>query len=227
MELDEMKVVWTRMNQLLESQQRQSVQNSLNQKLRRVHSGLRPLFWGQVLQIFFGVAIILLAVGYWSANGETWYRFVCGIVLHIYGIVVIMMAGVTLGRIHAIDYSEPVVSIRKRVARLSSTYVLNGMMVGLPWWLLWVVVVVILAGYGGQDLLATRPLWVVLSAVVGMVGLIATWVFHKWAHQPVRAGFGKRLDENAAGRSLASAQKILNEIREFEQESSDGFGAVP
>jgi hypothetical protein len=221
MEMDEMKHVWSRMNQLLENLERQTGQLRLRGELGRIRTGLRPLFWGQILQILFGVAIILLAVGYWSANWQVWYRLVIGIILHVYGVSVIMMAGMTLGRIQGIDYSESVVSIRRQIAKLKSTCVLNGMICGLPWWILWILVVVVLAGYGGKDLVAAQPMWVALSVVAGVFGLLATWAFHRWSHQPARAGLGKRLDDNAAGASLKRVCGILEELQQFESETSD------
>jgi hypothetical protein len=225
MDLDQMKLAWNRMNQLLENQQRQLVQIRLDQELKRVRSSLRPLFWGQVWQIVLGILVILFAVGYWSANIDVWYRLASGIVMHIYGVVVIIMAGITLGCLRDIDYAQPVLTIRRRVARLKSTYVLNGMIVGLPWWLLWILLAVMVAGYGGRDLIADCPQWILWSAAVGVVGLWGTWMFHQWAHRPVRSGWGKRLDAGAAGASINKAQRIIAELEAFENEQGQSNGA--
>jgi hypothetical protein len=224
MELDEMKLVWSRMNEFLESQRQHSFELRIDQSLERVRTGLRPLYWGQILQIGFGFAMILLAVSYWSDNVGVWYRLVTGLILHVYGIAVIMMAGITIGQICGIDYAEPVISIRRRIARLSSTYILNGLIVGLPWWVLWVLVIAVLASFGGVDLLGAQPIWILLCIGFGGLGLMGTWIFHRWSHAPSRADWGKRLDANAEGASLNRAQRILEELREFELEAESEEG---
>ncbi len=223
MELDELKLAWLRMNDLLDKQQqmqqRRVFELKVAQTLKQVQSAFRPLYWGQILQIALGVAMILLAVSYWSPAPNLWYRWVVAIILHVYGITIIVMAGVTLGQIRSIDYSEPVVSIRRRVASLKSTCLVNGIVAGLPWWILWCLVVVVLASYYGYDLLASEPLWFMLSIALGVVGLLGTWMFHRWAYHPIRAQFGQRLDADAAGASISQAHRILNELREFEEET--------
>ncbi len=70
----------------------------------------------------------------------------------------------------------------------------------------------------GVDLYLTAPGMVVCSTLFGLGGLLATWLFHRWSHQPARAKLGQRLDDSAAGNSLAKARMILEQVRQFEQE---------
>ena len=218
MELDELKQVWQRLESTLQKPNTAIEQQRVDRELGRVKGSLRPLYWGQVCQILFGILVISLAVCYWTQNLGVWYRVATGVVVHIYGVITIIMAGLTLARINRIEYSLPVMLIQQRLAELRAMFVLNGMLVGLPWWLLWIPSMAIIFGLLGVDLYLTAPAMVVCATLFGLGGLLATWLFHRWSHQPTRASLGQRLDDSAAGNSLGKARLILEEVRQFERE---------
>ncbi len=218
MELEEMKSAWQRMDLLLQKQENLLQKTEVDRQLRRARQGLRPLFWGQVCQLVVAILLILLAVSYWTGNRDVWYRLACGLVVHAYGVMVVVLSGITISKIAQIDYSEPVTTIQKKLARLRSFYILNGMLTGLPWWLLWIPAMTVLFGLLGQDLFMNAPGLVRWGTIGGMAGLLGTWIFHRWAHHPRRAEFGERLDRGAAGGSLAKAQRALREVHQFEAE---------
>src|SRR3546814_10367088 len=73
--------------------------------------------------------------------------------MHVYGIAVIIFGGVMLGRISRIDFSTPVLNLQKQLASVRRQYVIGGMCVGLPWWLLWVpcAMLVFMALFGRSE----------------------------------------------------------------------------
>src|SRR3546814_19617017 len=87
----------------------------------------------------FGVSLVLLAASVWNENLHQTHLLVAGLVMHVYGIAVIIFGGVMLGRISRIDFSTPVLNLQKQLASVRRQYVIGGMCVGLPWWLLWEV----------------------------------------------------------------------------------------
>jgi hypothetical protein len=218
MELEEMKATWLQMDRVLQKQDEQIMKIEVDRQLGRARRGLRPLFWGQVCQMLVAIGLMILAANYWTENRDVWYRLASGIVVHVYAVITVVLAGITISRIVKIDYSSPVVVIQKQLAKLRSFYILSGMLTGLPWWLLWMPVMAVIFGLLGSDLFANSPGLVLWCTVGGVVGLIGTLLFHRWAHQPKRSGLGRRLDINAAGGSLAKAQKALREIQQFEME---------
>ncbi len=218
MKIDEMKEVWNKMNETIEANHSFSRFVFVRDESRRAGTSLRPLFWGQICQIVFGVILILLAVGHWTTYADDSIQLVCGIVIHVYGVMVVILAGLTLAGIQQIDFASPVLEIQKRLASLRQTYIINGMIVGLPWWLLWIPFMNILLGPIGGKMFAGSPGWLIGSLAFGVVGLIATFAYHRWS---VSRGSSVWTSDQAAGGSLSKAKQIMDEVESFVSPESD------
>lgn len=223
MEPDDLKLAWQALSRRLERHDALQAHALLEQRKQRALSSLRPLVWGQVAQVLFGIPFILLACLLWiragqSSGGLPWTVLVSGVVVQLYGIATVAMAGETLRRIRELDYAQPIVEIQKRLATLRRTYIVNGMLTGLPWWFMWVPVLVVLAGLGGGDLLARAPGigWIGLG--VGAAGLLATAWFHRWSRSPARPRLARAMDDSVTGGSLRRAQARIDEVARFEAE---------
>lgn len=219
MELDDLKQAWQTLDRRLQLDNSLKLHDLRERKLDKARGSLRPLFWGQVAQIaLFGLPFITLAALLWMNQPQYASVIVAGVVLHAYGVLTIIAAGVVLGQLGKIDYSAPVLDIQKQLARVRVLYIRSGMIAGLPWWFLWVVILMVLAGLGDVDLLAKAP-WLVWSGLgIGAAGLLATWWFHRWSRRPERADFGRKMDDSLTGGSLRKAQAQLEELTRFEQE---------
>ena len=223
MELDELKQAWRTLGRQLERHDAIQLRLYRDSKLDKARSSLRPLVFGQLMQLLFGLPFLLLAVALWTRAGASslplpWTTLAAGIFVHAYGLATVVLAGLTLGLIGTVNYSAPVVVIQKQLARLRRFYIFNGMIVGLPWWLMWVPVLMVLGGLGDVDLYARAPSMVWTGLGIGVAGLLGTWWFHRWSRQPARLRLGKRLDESCTGGSIRKAQALLEEIAEFERE---------
>lgn len=221
MEPDELKLAWQTLSRRLERHEALQTHALLEQRKQKAVSSLRPLFWGQVVQTLFGIPFILLASLLWVRGGQSglpWTTVVAGIVVQLYGIVTLAMAGQTLLRIREIDYARPIVDIQKRLATLRRTYIINGMLAGLPWWFLWVPLLMVLAGLGGTDLFARAPGVVWTGLGIGAAGLAATAWFHRWSRDPVRPRLAKAMEDSVSGGSLRRAQARIDEVARFEAE---------
>ena len=130
----------------------------------------------------------------------------------------IICAGVVLGQIGGIDPAMPVMVIQKKLLRARTYYIRSGMIAGLPWWFLWVTILQVLAGLSDVDLLAKAPNLVWSGYGIGMLGLLATLWFHRWARHPERATFGRKMDDALTGGSLRKALAQLEELQQFERE---------
>ena len=183
MELDELKNAWQSLDRRLERQNTISLQLLKDDRNRRMRSSLRPLFWGQLAQMVFGLVFVLLAAALWIRPGSIpvdlpWHLLVAGVLVHAFGIATLALAGCTLGLIRTIDYAAPVLAIQKQLSKLRRFYIVSGMIVGLPWWFMWVPVLMVLVALGGTDLYAKAPS-VVGRDGLGVVGLLATWWFNR------------------------------------------------
>lgn len=218
MELDELKATWQALDRRL--QQSNAIQLHLfkDGKLKNMRAGLRPLFWGQIVQILFGVLTILVGVAFWSQHREVTHLFINGLILHVYGVLTIITAGMTLGKIRSIDYAAPVLGIQKQVAAVRRVYIGSGMVVGYSWWLMWIPFAVVVFDFLGVDIITVAPGFIITSIAVGIVGLLAMWGLHRWASNPRSGKFGQRYAESMSGGSLRRAQRILDEVAQFEKE---------
>ena len=220
MELDTLRDAWQTLGRQLERHEALQLALLRERRLVQARSRLRPLWGGQLLQILLlGLPCIALALWLWLQSfALPAHVIVAGIVVHAYGVAVTALAGATLARIGGIDPAAPVLAIQTRLAQLRKLYLINGRIVGLSWWLLWVPVLMTLAAIGGADLMARAPRVVGGGLGVGVTGLAATWGFHRWSRAPSRAALGQRMEDIEAGSSLRRAQAELDDLVRFGQE---------
>ncbi len=218
MELDDFKSAWQTLDQRLQLNNSLKLHELREHTLARTRSSLRPLYWGQVAQILvMGVPCIALAALLWKSGPSHASTIAAGVMLQAYGIVTIASAGLVLGHLANINYAAPVIDIQKQLAVTRTHYVRSGMIAGLPWWFLWVVVLMVLAGLVDVDVMQKAP-WLVLSGLgSGIVGLLCTLWFHRWARRPERAELGRKVDDSLTGGSLRKAMAQLQEVHRFEQ----------
>jgi serine/threonine-protein kinase len=219
MELDDLKQAWQALDRRLDQQHTLQLLAHRERKLDALRRHLRPLVWGHALQMLFGALLVVLAVSVWTQHSHQTHLLLAGLVMHVYGIAVVIFGGVMLSRISRMDHSAPVLDLQKQLARVRRQYVIGGMWVGLPWWLLWVPCAMLLfMALFGADFYRNAPLVVWINLGVGVLGLLATWAFHRWSRHPSRPRLTKWLDDSLTGSSLRKAQGVLDEIARFERD---------
>jgi len=216
-EIDDLKQAWQTLSTRLEQQS--AVQLELLQLARvdKLKSSLRPLFWGQLMQLLFGFAMILAGVWLWTTFSTLTPVLVMGIIMHLYGVATIITSCIVMARITLIDRSLPVLELQQRLLHLRKASIVSSAVAGLPWWLLWMLPPAVLIGIA-QDSGQGLPLGVWSWFAFGGVGLLGTWCFHRWSQRPGREDLAKRLHDLAAGNSLRKAQAELDALKAFAQE---------
>ena len=216
MELDEMKLAWQTLEHRFEQQHALNVQIYRDSRLDKMRRGLRPLVWGQALQMVIGVSGLLLLAPIWMAHRHDTAVLIAGMVMHVYCVGLIVFGAVVQGNIARLDYAAPVLVIQRQLLKLRRIYAVGGaLVVGLPWWFLTAPLLVVLTR-GGIMQNAPSVIWIQL--VIGAVGLLATFWFHRWSHRPERAALARKLDASSAGGSIRRAQAVTDDIARFEQE---------
>ena len=176
------------------------------QLMDRVETSLRPLFWGQILQMLCGILFIAIGVHCWAPNQHIPHRVISGATLHAYGTLLILAAAVVCTRIKRLDYSKSVEHIRDGLNTIRHSYLRFGTIVGFAWWLLWIPLAVAL---GFDAVVDPTALWV--SVTIGGVGLalsiIAIFKFLQ-SKKPVVEQWKDAL----AGKSLHAAYLAIDEI---------------
>ena len=218
MELDELKQAWQSLDRRLQQQNTLQLAVLREQKTGRIQSSLRPLFWGQVAQIAFGIVMLVAGVWLWRHLHAITAILVAGIVVQLYGVATIIAGSVVLEGIAGIDRSLPVLELQRRLAKLRRAYLIGGMVVGLPWWVLWMAPPVILLSLHAQETGTSIPAAAWGWFASGAVGLVATLGFFRWLRRPGREALAKRLDDAAAGSSLRKAQAELDALARYAEE---------
>ncbi len=218
MELDDLKTAWQTLDRRLDAQTALNLHILKDGKLDKARRGLRPLAWGQALQILCGIALIVWAVPFWSAHLDVPHLLLAGISVHVYGVLMIICGGTTIGMISRIDYAAPVLAIQKQLGHTRRFYVRTNVGLGMAWWFLWMPILMMLfMGAFDADLYANAASVIYGGTAIGAVGLLLTWVFARWARHPNRPHMAKAVDDSVAGGSLNRAQQALDEIAQFEQ----------
>ena len=211
MELDELRQAWQALGRQLERHDALQLRLLRERRLDRARRHLRPLAWGQALQILVGAGMVALAALLWASAPAIPAAIAAGVCVHLYGLATIAAAGLVLSRLRAIDYAAPVAEIVDRTAALRRAYVASGMIAGLPWWVLPPVLLVLLAGLRGVDLAARAPWLVWPSLGLGACALLASWGLHRWLRDPRRAALRARLGDFFAGPALRRHRRALDE----------------
>lgn len=176
--------------------------------MQRVKHALRPLFYGQLLQILIGIAIIALGAQCWASNTQIPHRLTCGMIVHVYGLVLIIGAANVLARINRIDYSKPVDEVRSRVDAVKNFYLRFGWIAGFPWWLMWIPFAVAM---GFDVVLHSNSLYPGL--IVGAIGLLFSFWLYRKVHQ-ANQDKARAFRDAFAGKSLSHAYLAISEIEQ-------------
>lgn len=217
MELDDFKSEWQTLNQKLDQQATLNLQLLRESRKEKARHGLRPLVWGQAIQMVLGALLALYSAGFWWNHQQVPHLLFTGLLMHAYGLAMVLFGVRVQVLIHRIDFGAPVLSIQKQLAGLRRFYVVGEMCIGLPWWLLWIPCMTMLfMGRFGVDLYVKVPQVITLNVAVGIVGLILTWLFLRWSRG--RPKLAETLEDATAAPSLNNAQRMLDEIARFEHE---------
>ena len=218
MELDDLKTAWQTLDRRLDAQTALNLHIFKDGKLDKARRGLRPLAWGQAFQILCGVGLVVLSVPFWSAHLDVPHLLLAGISVHVYGVLMIICGGATISMISRIDYAAPVLAIQKQLGHTRRFYVRTNVGLGLAWWFLWMpMMMMFFMSAFGVDLYANAPSVIYGGTAIGAVGLLLTLMFDRWARHPSRPAMAKIVDDSVAGGSLNRAQRVLDEIAQFER----------
>ncbi|MEM8684006.1 MAG: hypothetical protein AAGF72_11265 [Pseudomonadota bacterium] len=220
MELDELKTAWQQMDQELQKQQRITAALIEERTGLLVQSSLKPLFRWQVFQILVGIVFITKGAGFWVENIGDAMQFASGVIVHIYGVALIANAAWIITRIKTIDYGTSVTELQKRVAKLEKSYVISGWIIGLPWWLLWIPVAIVLLPSIGVDITKAPPeSWLTINLVIGVAGMAMTLAWYAWARRSKEPGVRERLERSDRGASIERARQAIADVERFEREA--------
>jgi len=215
MELDELKQSWQALDRRLAQQHELNLQLYRESRLQKMKHGLRPLWVGQIVQIVAGALLSLVAGNFWFEHRAFAHLVFCGVLVHLYGVLMIVFAARNLHLIKQVDYAAPVLAIQRRLAELRAwktrveapVFLVTGCFVWIP------ALLMLFAGLGA-DVWRLHPDVVLWLCASGVASLMLAWlVIHV-----IRRVWGARvLEREAAGYSVRRAEAVLDEVRRFQE----------
>jgi hypothetical protein len=214
MELDELKSTWQMLDRHLQQQSTLNLHLFRERKLDKARSGLRRLYWGKIVQILFGDALIYFGIMAAIGHRDDPPLLACSLFMLAYGLLTVVFGGVSLGRIASIDYTAPVLEIQKRVDTLRRTHVLANWCLGLPWWFLWIAIFVLeMKANVGVDLFVAAPAFIGITGAIGVVGFVSTVLYFRRRNARLSA----MANDPDTPRGLRDAQAALDDISRLER----------
>jgi hypothetical protein len=220
MQLDDMKTAWLALDSRLERQESLNLRTYRESRLDRLRASLMPLIAGQIVQLAFGVLLTLVFAPVWVEHLDTPHLVLVGLSLHLYALMFIVFAVRHLYMIQRIDYAAPVLEIQQRVADLRAWRIRIAPIFGAVGCLIWVPFLLwVFETAFDVDLYALSPgiVYIFIASGVGCLGLML--LLMRWAKHPRRARLARYLENSAAGRSIAKAQRFLDEVSAFAREA--------
>ncbi len=220
MELDDLKIAWAELGQRTTTLEYLARRDYRARRIDTIRRPLRALGAGQALQSLIWIGVIAVVAPFWIEHRHVPHLLVAGLVLHLYGVATICASVVQLLVIGRTYYTAPIITFQRRVAELRRLRLMSTLLLGLPWWILWVPIILVGARWlTGVDLYARSPSWVHLSLAIGAAGMAATvWAANRLADRPIQSPVVRRMIDDLAGHSLRRVSRQLDEIDEFERE---------
>lgn len=220
MELDDLKQTLRTMEQRLAHESRLNLETRREQNRARMHANLWPLYATHAAEILLGLFLALAVGPFWVSRLDQPHLLIAGVIVHVYAVAMMALGGRTLALLLNVDFSAPVVAIQERLARVRRAYVRSGLIVGLPWTLLWIPFGMLFFEMLGFDVYAnfSRSWFFSNVAVSAVIMLGALWLSRGLWYRPSDAAEARKLEESWGGKRLLNVQRFLDELAEFAKE---------
>lgn len=198
MELDDMKLAWAELDRRVAALEVVVPER----RVAGIRAELRPLRWGQAIQALFGILLAVGAGSFWFDHRGAPGPLVAGLLLHAYGLAMVVAAARNLVLAARATEDVPVVALQGRVAALRAWRIREGRWFGIVGCFMWVPMIVWAFGLLGVDIVAARPGFIALNVLIAGVCLGVYLVVARLVKVP-------------EGAAVRRAQERLDEVARF------------
>jgi hypothetical protein len=221
MDFDTLQRRWDRLNETLDTRLDQQSQALRALYFQTVQRAVRRSSWGLSAEVIITLPVLLLLGSFLAAYITEPRFFVPALLLQLFAIVQLALHIHKLVVLRSLDYSEPVVSIQKRLAALRVRWLrqLVWLYACLP--LLWPpLLIVAMQGLLGLDAYALLGLpYLGVNLLVGLACVpLVLWLARALAPRVGHVPALRRLVDDLTGRSLREALDALDAAAAFERE---------
>lgn len=187
MELDDLKLAVAQLERrVIDVEAAVRHGHEANRRWNAVRRPLIALGVYQTISAIFGVCIIATIAPFWMSRPLEPAIIGSAVFVHLYGVAVVAASVLQLIMIGRTYYTDAVVPFQRRFAQLVRVRTVAGWIAGLPWWILWMLIVVLVVNAEtGKNLFVEQPGWVIGSLVIGIAGMVGTLVLaRRWEKHP-------------------------------------------
>lgn len=217
MDIDELKDAWQSLERELATNNALLRRSMTAKRARRVKLSLWPLVVGQATQLLAGLALTPLFASFWFEHRDAPHLMLCGIVMQAYSTILMILAARELHLVFAVDPTEPVVAIQRKVESLRTWRIRVGPFFAVTGCFIWIPLMLVIFASLGADVWTRQPsvvAWFVASGMVPFIALVAYWL---WARRPAHRERAHVLADHVAGATVRRAREALAEIAAFER----------
>lgn len=215
-ELDDLKLALKTLETRLDWRNAATLRADKASKMRDVRAGLRPLGIGLTIQVVSGLLVALTFGTFWVAHRSEPQLLTCGLLLHGYGLILVISAVRQLLPLWCIDYSEPVLVVQRRLGELRASRLRGAIWLAVTGCLMWVPLLLLIFFWLGVDLWVKNRAFVYWNIATGLLLLGLCYVIWRWSKRPGWGRLAEYLNQSMVGRSIARAQTALAALDEFE-----------
>jgi hypothetical protein len=216
MELDDLKSAWTELERA-----EAPARPSFDPRIKRTRTGLHRVAWMLCFELASNALAALMLGSFLSAHWRTPRFVIPALVLQEYALLTVVITAIQLALLARVDLAAPVVTLQRRVARLTTVrlWTTFALLVLSP--MLWAPLSIVLAkGLLGLDVFqafGARWVWGNLAAGLAVIPL-GLWIARRMARRVDRAGRLPGWVDLLTGRSLAEARRDADELARFAAE---------
>ena len=186
--------------------------------LNKAHKSMKKILRYRIYEIMI-FSFLAIFLGWYIANNlDQTHLVISGIILHVFTLIALVGSIGQVVLIQQIDFSKPIVEIRKKIELVNSHGLLFVKLIFLsaPVW--WAYAIVGLDFFLGFDIYVhLEQDFVVRYLVINFLLIIPLlWVFNKLSYKNIHIKWVKKTIRLFTGTKTMKALEFLNDIEEFE-----------
>ena len=220
MELDDFKKSWNQQNSKLDAILKINVELICNQKKSQLKSHFNTFIMFRWIEIAFSSIVVIIMSNFIYDNFNDLHFLISGLSLEIFALAGISNSIRRIMTVSTLDYTEPTVSIQKKLSVLKSqilVYIRFGI-ISIPFFPIYIIL--------GFKMIFNFDIWRNGDSLWWMSNIILSvlfipvsyWLYRKINYNNIHITWVRSILKGSGGKQLLDALEMLKEIEEFEKE---------
>lgn len=216
-ELEDLKQAWQTLDRTLQRQHALTFHQLTENHRARLRRRFRPLIAGRIIQVIVGVAVALVCGSFWFEHRQVLHLLITGLLLHVYGLMMIVFAVRDLALIQRVDHSAPVVAIQKQLAELRAWRLRGAWRFAVAGCFMWTPLLLMVFYAAGLDLWLHKPqvVWCYVLSSFACLGVF--YGLLRWSRRPGQEKLARWLHQSSVGSAIARVESELEELERFQR----------